>query len=66
LIAGAAFTETIYGWYGMGQWFISSVGKNDINSVSAVVTFTAVLVLFSGFLADIILAILDPRVRSRA
>lgn len=66
LIAGAAFTETIYGWYGMGQWFISSVGKNDINSVSAFVTFTAVLVLFSGFLADIILAILDPRVRSRA
>jgi len=25
-----------------------------------------VLVLFSGFLADVILAILDPRVRSRA
>jgi len=65
LIAGAAFTETIYGWYGMGQWFISSVGKNDINSVSAFVTFTAVLVLFSGFLADIILAALDPRVRTR-
>ncbi|MFM8779040.1 MAG: ABC transporter permease [Acidimicrobiaceae bacterium] len=66
LIAGAAFTETIYGWYGMGQWFIAAVAKNDINSVSAVVTFTAVLVLFSGFLADVILAILDPRVRSRA
>jgi len=66
LIAGAAFTETIYGWYGMGQWFISAVAKNDINSVSAFVTFTAVLVLFSGFLADVILAILDPRVRSRA
>ena len=66
LIAGAAFTETIYGWYGMGQWFLTAIGKNDINSVSAVVTFTAVLVLFSGFLADVILAILDPRVRSRA
>lgn len=65
LIAGAVFTETIYGWYGMGQWFISSVDKNDINSVSAVVTFTAILVLFSGFLADVILAALDPRVRTR-
>jgi len=65
LVAGAAFTETIYGWYGMGQWFISSIGKNDINSVSAVVTFVAVLVLFSGFLADVILAALDPRVRIR-
>lgn len=65
LIAGAIFTETIYGWFGMGQWFISSVGKNDINSVSAVVTFTAILVLFSGFLADVVLAALDPRVRTR-
>jgi peptide/nickel transport system permease protein len=49
----------------MGQWFVTAVAKNDINSVSAVVTFTAVLVLLSGFLADIILVALDPRVRSR-
>lgn len=65
LIAGAAFTETIYGWYGMGQWFLTSVAKNDINAVTAVVTFTSILVLFSGFLADVILVALDPRVRSR-
>jgi peptide/nickel transport system permease protein len=65
LIAGAALTETIYGWFGMGQWFITSVGKNDINSVTAGVTFTSVLVLVSGFLADVVLVVLDPRVRSR-
>lgn len=65
LVAGAAFTETIYGWFGMGQWFISSVAGNDINAVAAVVTVTAVLVLFAGFLADIVLAVLDPRVRTR-
>ena len=65
LIAGAAFTESIYGWFGMGQWFITAVAKNDINSVTAVVTFTSVLVLFSGFLADVVLVALDPRVRSR-
>jgi len=64
LVAGAAFTETIYGWYGMGQWFIASVGKNDINAVASIVTFTAMLVLFAGFLADIVLAALDPRVRT--
>jgi len=64
LIAGAVFTETIYGWFGMGQWLITSIGKNDINSVSAFVTFAAVLILFSGFLADVVLAALDPRVRT--
>lgn len=64
LVVGAIFTETIYGWFGMGQWFITSVGKNDINSVSAFVAFTAIFVMFSGFLADIVLAVLDPRVRT--
>ena len=40
------------------------VGKNDINAVASIVTFTAMLVLFAGFLADIVLAALDPRVRT--
>ena len=65
LIAGAAFTESIFGWYGMGEWFIKAVNSNDINSVSAIVLFTAVLVLFAGFLADVLTAALDPRVRMR-
>lgn len=63
LITGAAFTETIFGWYGMGSWFISAIGQNDVNVVSAIVLFSAVLVLFSGFLADVVSAALDPRVR---
>jgi len=65
LMAGAVFTETIYGRFGMGSWFVAAVAKNDINAVTAVVTFTAVLVLLSGFVADIILVALDPRVRTR-
>lgn len=65
LIAGAAFTESIFGWYGMGEWFIRAVNTNDINSVAAIVLFTAVLVLFAGFLADVLTAALDPRVRLR-
>lgn len=63
LITGAAFTETIFGWNGMGEWFISAVRSNDINATSSVILFSAVLVLLSGFLADIITAALDPRVR---
>jgi peptide/nickel transport system permease protein len=49
----------------MGEWFIRAVNTNDINSVSAIVLFTAVLVLFAGFLADVLVAALDPRVRIR-
>ncbi|MEY3165281.1 MAG: hypothetical protein RLZZ270_1020 [Actinomycetota bacterium] len=65
LITGAAFTETIFGWNGMGQWFVTSVQANDINSTAAVILFSSVLVLLSGFLADVITAALDPRVRLR-
>lgn len=63
LVTGAPFTETIFGWNGMGSWFIVAVQSNDVNSVSAVIVFSAVLVLLSGLLADIAVAALDPRVR---
>ena len=49
----------------MGQWFIISVQSNDVNAVSAIVLFSAVLVLLSGFIADVTTAALDPRVRLR-
>ncbi|MFH8338486.1 ABC transporter permease [Streptomyces sp. AM6-12] len=63
LFTGATFTETIFGWHGMGEWFIDSIGKDDVNSVVAVNVFAAVIVLLSGFLADLLHAALDPRVR---
>lgn len=63
LFTGATFTETIFGWHGMGEWFISSINKDDVNSVVAVNIFAAVVVLASGFLADLLHAALDPRVR---
>jgi peptide/nickel transport system permease protein len=65
LITGAAFTETIFGWNGMGQWFITGIQGNDINVTAAVILFSAVLVLISGFIADVVTVALDPRVRLR-
>ncbi|MFF7455059.1 ABC transporter permease [Kitasatospora sp. NPDC008115] len=64
IFTGAAFTETIFGWHGMGEWFIQSVNEQDVNAVVAVNLFAAVVVLASGFLADTLHAALDPRVRS--
>ncbi|GLW72799.1 putative peptide transport permease protein [Kitasatospora phosalacinea] len=64
LFTGAAFTETIFGWHGMGEWFIQAVNEQDVNSVAAVNLFAAVVVLAAGFLADALHAALDPRVRT--
>jgi peptide/nickel transport system permease protein len=63
LFVGATFTEKIFGWHGMGEYFVDSVTKNDVNSVAAVTLFVAVLILIAGFLSDLAYAILDPRVR---
>lgn len=64
LFVGATFTERIFGWHGMGEYFVESVTKNDVNSVAAVTLFVAVLVLIAGFLSDLAYAALDPRVRT--
>lgn len=64
LFVGATFTERIFGWHGMGEFFVDSVQNSDINSVAAVTLVVAVLVLIAGFLADVAYALLDPRVRT--
>jgi peptide/nickel transport system permease protein len=63
LLTGATFTEKIFGWHGMGEWFVDAVGRNDVNSVAAMVLFTAVLVLIAGLISDLAHALLDPRIR---
>ncbi len=63
LFVGATFTEKLFGWHGMGEYFVDSVTKNDVNSVAGVTLFVGVLVLLAGFLSDIAYAALDPRVR---
>lgn len=65
LLTGAVFTETIFAWHGMGEWFVISVNKNDVNVVAAVTVFSGGLVLLAGLLADAAYAALDPRVRIR-
>jgi peptide/nickel transport system permease protein len=64
LFVGAIFTEKIFGWHGMGEFFIDSIHRNDINAVATVVLFSAVLVLLAGMAADLAHAALDPRVRA--
>ena len=63
LFTGAAFTETIFGWHGMGVYGVSTIAGQDVNGTVAVVAFTGVCVLIGGLLSDVFVAILDPRVR---
>lgn len=63
LVIGSTFVEWIFGWHGMGAWFIKSINTNDVNAVAAITLVLAICILLAGFLSDILYAMLDPRVR---
>jgi len=63
LVTGAVFVEKIFGWHGMGEWFVQGIGTQDTNIIAAITVFSGAVVLLAGLLSDIVYAILDPRVR---
>jgi peptide/nickel transport system permease protein len=63
IFIGSLFVEKIFTWHGMGEWFIQSIQKNDVNATAAIGMFVAVLVLAAGFLSDVFTVALDPRIR---
>jgi peptide/nickel transport system permease protein len=63
LFAGALFTETIFTWPGMGRLFWEVALRRDYPVLMALVTITAVLVILCNLLADVLYAVLNPRIR---
>jgi peptide/nickel transport system permease protein len=63
IFIGSIFVEKIFTWHGMGEWFVQSIQKNDVNATAAIGMFVAMLVLIAGFLSDVVTVILDPRIR---
>lgn len=63
LVTGAVFVEKIFGWHGMGEWFVQGLATQDTNIIVAMTVFSGATVLLAGVLSDLILAALDPRVR---
>ncbi len=63
LVVGGTFTERLFSWFGMGDWLVTGITTQDTNVTATVTLFVAVCVLFSGWLADVLYAALDPRIR---
>ena len=63
LFAGAVVTEFIFSWPGMGQIFIQGINASDWPIVQAILVITAFLVIASNLLADLLYAVVDPRIR---
>jgi peptide/nickel transport system permease protein len=63
LFTGAVLTETIFGWEGMGRYFVTTISKNDVHGAVAVAAFGALMTAVGAILADLAVVALDPRVR---
>lgn len=63
LIAGSIFLEQIFSYPGLGKLFIESVLGRDFTVVTALVMISGTAVIIGTMLSDIILSIVDPRIR---
>lgn len=63
IFTGAVITETVFGWNGMGRYFIQTISKNDVHGTVATAAFAAALTAIGAILADVATVFLDPRVR---
>lgn len=63
LISGAVVIEKIFGIPGMGNLLLNSIVVQDFPVVQAVLLLIAILTVFFNLASDIVIAILDPRIR---
>ena len=63
LFSGAQITETLYGIQGIGLTSFNAMVAGDIPFSMFYLTFMAVLTLLGNLIADILYAVVDPRVR---
>jgi peptide/nickel transport system permease protein len=63
LFSGAIVTETIFSWRGMGLLFIEGVNARDYFLLMGLILITSTLVIVANLVADVVYAIVDPRIR---
>jgi len=63
ILSGAALTEIICNWPGLGSIMLTAVRSQDIFLVMGAMLISGVMLIFGNLVADILLAWFDPRIR---
>ena len=63
ILSGAALVEIVTGWPGLGKLILSALLNQDPYLVSGSLIYGVILLILGNLVADILLAITDPRVR---
>lgn len=64
LLSGAALTEYVFQYPGLGRLILEAVLKSDINLVMASLMIGTIMLVAGNLLADILLKLVDPRVEA--
>jgi len=66
VFSGTVFVEAVFAWPGVGRVLVEAVQARDYPVVMAATTISAILVVLGNLLADVLLTLTDPRVRTAA
>jgi len=62
LLGGAVILEQIFAWPGMGRLFFEALSQHDYDTIMGLTLMFSVLTLLGQLLADVLYAVVDPRV----
>jgi peptide/nickel transport system permease protein len=63
LVSGAALTESIFNWPGLGRLFLEAAGTRDYPLLLALLTIGTVATMAGTLMADLLYGMVDPRIR---
>jgi peptide/nickel transport system permease protein len=64
LLSGSLITEVVFSWPGLGQLTFNAILTRDYPLILAATAFSALLVVLGNLLADVLHALVDPRIRN--
>jgi peptide/nickel transport system permease protein len=62
-IGGVVLVERVFNWPGIGRMAVEAIETVDVPLILGTVIFTALMVVFSGILIDVVQSLVDPRIR---
>lgn len=63
LVCGSFIIESVFGWPGIGSFAMEAIGKRDYPIIMAYVMMSGLILVIGNFIADILYAIADPRIK---
>ena len=63
IMSGAALTEVVLAWPGLGNTILNAILQQDLYLVVGSLIYSTILLVIGNLIADILLALTDPRIR---